>query len=672
MVIPLCVRGAAALWLLATANVLMASPSIREIVELTDVDGVSVSPAGRYVVFRTVKGDVELNSYDLRWHSFDTQTGIVRDLGSGGMPVYKDPGLIEEEQPVWLSDGSFAFRALIGGAIAVWQAEPDGSKTHPLIVRDADVEEVQADPRGRGLIYQLGPSRQQIERAERQEYDEGIRVDGSVDLAQNLFRGGSINGRMANQRFAGYWVIRTGLLSHSPRQKFRFDLVSRTDQPIGSPQIPGPFVPPTLGAAASAKAGDGSQVEARWDGASGKLSARLNDGRTIICERAECRTHRIAWLAWRPRKLEVVVGFIDRSRRQSLGLWDLRTGDLRTISASDGLLSGDRWSYTPCAISTEAAFCVSASAASPPHLDCINLQTGRRDMIFDPNASLRLRYHPLVEQLSIPGRNGKVFAAVVMSQHQSSSAAGPLFVNYYKCDGFLRGGEGDEWPLPSLLDAGFVVACINAASSTGPQDAIQTYRDGLEGVRALVQVLRHRGLVDPTKVAIGGFSFGSQVATWIAMYSNIAAAVSIASVQLEPTGYWLDALGTSDRTKTLEQVWRLGKPDKSQTRWKLVSPAMNAERIRAPLLMQLPEQEARRMPELAAKLMMSTTPAELFAYPDEDHVKIQPRHRLSIYDRNLDWFRFWLQGYIDPDPAKAEQYRRWRAMRARKNPSAEP
>jgi len=29
----------------------------------------------------------------------------------------------------------------------------------------------------------------------------------------------------------------------------------------------------------------------------------------------------------------------------------------------------------------------------------------------------------------------------------------------------------------------------------------------------------------------------------------------------------------------------------------------------------------------------------------------------------VDWFRFWLQDYQDPDPAKTEQYKRWRGLR---------
>jgi len=29
----------------------------------------------------------------------------------------------------------------------------------------------------------------------------------------------------------------------------------------------------------------------------------------------------------------------------------------------------------------------------------------------------------------------------------------------------------------------------------------------------------------------------------------------------------------------------------------------------------------------------------------------------------VDWLRFWLQRYEDPDPAKADQYKRWRGLR---------
>jgi len=54
---------------------------------------------------------------------------------------------------------------------------------------------------------------------------------------------------------------------------------------------------------------------------------------------------------------------------------------------------------------------------------------------------------------------------------------------------------------------------------------------------------------------------------------------------------------------------------------------------------------------------------EPFVYPNELHEINQPRHRYQIYERNLDWFRFWLKSEEDSSPAKAEQFARWRELR---------
>jgi hypothetical protein len=55
--------------------------------------------------------------------------------------------------------------------------------------------------------------------------------------------------------------------------------------------------------------------------------------------------------------------------------------------------------------------------------------------------------------------------------------------------------------------------------------------------------------------------------------------------------------------------------------------------------------------------------ADLYVFPNEPHQKFQPKHKLAAYERNLDWFRFWLQGYEDPNPIKKQQYAHWREMR---------
>src|SRR5262245_41305259 len=58
-------------------------------------------------------------------------------------------------------------------------------------------------------------------------------------------------------------------------------------------------------------------------------------------------------------------------------------------------------------------------------------------------------------------------------------------------------------------------------------------------------------------------------------------------------------------------------------------------------------------------------PVEWLEYPNEGHVKAGAANKWWVHQRNLDWFRFWLQDYADPAPRKTEQYARWRELRQR-------
>jgi hypothetical protein len=242
----------------------------------------------------------------------------------------------------------------------------------------------------------------------------------------------------------------------------------------------------------------------------------------------------------------------------------------------------------------------------------------------------------------------------------------PLYLNYYRCEGFLRGGVGDEWPMPELLRAGIAVACINGVPlPPGPEDAVAAYRDGFEAVSGLIAQLSGQGIIDPSKVGMGGLSHGSEVTWWTATHSHLLKAIATSSAEYEEGDYWLSAIPGNDQASMMRKAWGLGSPEETPRQWKQVSYALNATALDAAVLMQLPEEEARRVPELYDRVSMAGKPVELYAFPDEGHIKIEPRHRLAVYDRNLDWFRYWLQDYRDPDPAKADQYRRWDQLKER-------
>ncbi len=57
-------------------------------------------------------------------------------------------------------------------------------------------------------------------------------------------------------------------------------------------------------------------------------------------------------------------------------------------------------------------------------------------------------------------------------------------------------------------------------------------------------------------------------------------------------------------------------------------------------------------------------PADLMLInTNNQHVLTNPADRIASQGGTGDWMRFWLQNYEDPDPAKSEQYERWRRLR---------
>mgnify|MGYP003945544383 CR=1 FL=1 len=138
-------------------------------------------------------------------------------------------------------------------------------------------------------------------------------------------------------------------------------------------------------------------------------------------------------------------------------------------------------------------------------------------------------------------------------------------------------------------------------------------------------------------------------------------AASVSGISVTPTYYLFNSLRNAFRS-SLREMWQLGAPDETPKRWKEISPAYQLDRIKAPILFQLSEQEYRETLDYALPLVRRQQ-ADIYVFPDEPHIKFQPRHKLAVYERNVDWFRFWLQGYEDPSPEKATQYRVWRGMK---------
>jgi len=98
--------------------------------------------------------------------------------------------------------------------------------------------------------------------------------------------------------------------------------------------------------------------------------------------------------------------------------------------------------------------------------------------------------------------------------------------------------------------------------------------------------------------------------------------------------------------------------DRDQS-YQLVSPALNAQKVHAPLLIQAADNEFRASLMFFANLINYQKPVELIIYPGEGHQPHQPAHKAEIANRNVDWFDYWLNGHRDPTLEKKAQYARW-------------
>ena len=504
-------------------------------------------------------------------------------------------------------------------------------------------------PDSRALIYHVGASRQALDAAEQVADDEGVLVDGSVDIEQPISRGAWRDGHLASERFTGNWFARGDLLWRAPVREVRVAIADGHG---------------SIAAAAPKKAFSPTfaRIDDRW-----QLSLKRPEGATIRCDISACRVGTPVAAVPLDDGEHVLVTTEDTAQAERLSLWRPDTGQAVNLRQSDGLLSGDRRDDTPCAIAKRMAVCVAASANAPPRLVTIDLASGRMVTLMDPNASLRTTIGTPVRRLDWKSPLGTPFTAqLILPRGALPSTGVPLFITYYDCPGFLRGGLGDEYPMLPLANAGIAALCINKPHTPSDQrDASWDYDQARAGITTIVAQLAREGVVDPHHVGMGGLSFGGEITMVMAMQTRLLAAASISTMQLEPTFYWANTIGDRDTAKSMRATWNVGDPDGDATGWKRISPALNVEQIRVPLLMQMPEQEARSSIELIAKLSQSNVPNETIAYAHEAHLKRLPRHKEATYQRNLDWFRFWLQGYVDPDPAKADQYRRWSSMAAR-------
>jgi dipeptidyl aminopeptidase/acylaminoacyl peptidase len=215
-----------------------------------------------------------------------------------------------------------------------------------------------------------------------------------------------------------------------------------------------------------------------------------------------------------------------------------------------------------------------------------------------------------------------------------------------------------------LASSGFVV--LQMSWRIDHFDTGLEARDQVAGFQSAIAQLDAEGIIDAHRVGIIGFSRTCwHVEQTLIDRPGLFAAATIADgIDLSYMQYDLFGEGRPSLRKSFEKI--IGKtPDGNGLDiWTTQSPGFHLEKVVTPIRIEAIGPGSVLMEwDVYAALRRQNKPVDIIYIPGGQHILQKPLDRMASQQGDVDWFRFWLEGYEDPDPSKADLYRRWRILR---------
>lgn len=676
-----------------------------DLVQVGRLSGLSLSPDQKHVVFRLDRDNVARNETELTWHRVRLEDGKSNAVCDAGKPLWDINGYLDTSVAQWSADGKWIYvRRLEKQQVQIWRCSADGTRREQITQADADVRDFILEGNRTLHVALEGATRTEILEAEGREYDAGVLMDQTTIPGFPIVRSFPHNGRMATYRTLrprdAMWD-RTPLLGDRPPRFVSIDLVDRALRPAsakveeqfaeawlrsGHPQYD-PLARDIITSADGLQtvqviSSDGAKFQIPVRPRSGTLMewTDTSAGRTAICTADICTdADNISPVGW-ALKAKALVFQTSTFGVAGLHVWDPAANTVATILSEETDIGSDRsGSAGVCYLAGAASasgevICLASEADSPARVIAVRLSTGKQRVLFDPNEALRHGSLGVAQKVEIADRwGGRAYGYLILPRSWVDLPEGarprlPLVITSYTCPGFLTGGSGGDVPEHVLAGLGYAAICIDmsgdiARSGAGFNARVDGNDRMLDFFEGALTELDKSGIVDPDRVVVTGFSASASAVTY-ALFKSRRFTSSIITTQgyLDPITCYLDSAQGRCRAHNA-QYWSLPY-DGPDGRFSETSPAAHVAEIKTPLLMQLADVEYQGMMQLHAAMLDYDRPVEMYVFPDEYHNKRQPRHRLAVYNRNVDWIEFWLRGSERAD-GDAKAYARWRGMRDR-------
>jgi dipeptidyl aminopeptidase/acylaminoacyl peptidase len=310
----------------------------------------------------------------------------------------------------------------------------------------------------------------------------------------------------------------------------------------------------------------------------------------------------------------------------------------------------------------------------PPDLWLLDVKTGHKAALTEINPELREQTLGRVEKIHWVGSNDARNAGYLI--FPVGYEAGMRYPCVILCkswdDTFIHGGNDglrSNFAPQALANSGFVVLMLEDAAGPYakgswkglPGGVSEAFR-GMDAFETGRRELDRRGLIDPARVGIMGFSRSSWTVDFTLSHSHETWAAAVSA----DSGIYNYGTYLGDKNLRSGMAAMYGGPPSGETfkAWLDYAPAFSAQRVRTPLLMQY-HGKISMAAEFYSALTTQGKPVELILFPEGKHILELPLQRVGSMQGSVDWFRFWLQGYENPHPQYPEQYARWRSLRAR-------
>jgi hypothetical protein len=363
--------------------------------------------------------------------------------------------------------------------------------------------------------------------------------------------------------------------------------------------------------------------------------------------------------------------------------WDSKTGDVVCDAGRIDSLTGkttpkvyfrkigDMWfrANTPeqTAAPPPLEIVLDEGMNTPPHIVAVDPPTGRKSLLMDLNSQFQNLALARVEEIAWKDAHGvEVKGGLYWPPDFVAGKKYPLIVQTHGWDSdrfWMDGPWTTAFAAQPLAGKGFFVVQVPDPDwhlSATPKEAPRA----MAAYESAIDYLDRRGLIDRNRVGITGFSRTFWYVTYTLTHSkhHFAAADVADGVDYGYSQYM--AFSNMSPSGDFEQVYGGPPSGKSMSRWLKQSPAFLMDKIETPLRIQtLYPASLLSDWHWYTGLAHLGKPVEMLYIPEGTHILEKPWERMTSQQGNVDWFCFWLKGEEDPDPTKAEQYRRWRELR---------